>query len=99
MLDIKFLREHADVVRDDLRKRKDEDKLAWVDRALAKDEEWRKLKGEADTAPADGNVTVQEIVLFSEEKVPSLTEEHASHKQYPLTFSRGFDFTVNGPRN
>ena len=57
------------------------------------------LKGEADTAPADGNVTVQEIVLFSEEKVPSLTEEHASHKQYPLTFSRGFDFTVNGPRN
>ena len=56
-------------------------------------------RGEADTAPADGNVTVQEIVQFSEEKVPSLTQEHASHQQYPLTFSRGFDFTVSGSRN
>lgn len=57
------------------------------------------LKGEADIAPADGNVTVQEIVQFSEERVPSLTQEHASHQQYPLTFSRGFDFTVSGSRS
>ena len=57
------------------------------------------LRGDADTAPADGNVTVQEIVLFAEEEVPSLTQEHAKHKQYPLTFSRGFDFTVSGPKS
>lgn len=57
------------------------------------------LKGEADLGPADGNVTVQEIVEFSEDKVPSLTQEHASHKQFPLTFSRGFDFTVSGSKS
>lgn len=54
------------------------------------------LEGQADTQPVDGNLTVTEIVTFAESSVPSLTQEHASHKQYPLTFSRGFDFTVSG---
>ena len=54
------------------------------------------LKGEADNNPTDGNLTVQEIVQFAETMVPALSKEHASHKQYPLTFSRGFDFTVSG---
>ena len=37
MLDIRFVRESPDVVRADLRKRNDLEKLAWVDDLLAKD--------------------------------------------------------------
>jgi seryl-tRNA synthetase len=55
MLDIKFLREHADVVREDLRKRRDEEKLAWVDKVLQLDTEWRQAKGTADQLRSERN--------------------------------------------
>jgi len=61
MLDIKFVREHADAVRNDLRKRKDEEKLSWVDDVLAKDEEWRKLKGLADNLRSSRNKLSQQV--------------------------------------
>ena len=43
MLDIKLIRENPKLVKDDLKKRNDLEKLAWVDDLLAKDEEFRKL--------------------------------------------------------
>src|SRR3989338_10011851 len=43
MLDIKFIREHPEIVKKDLQKRNDKEKLEWVDDLLAKDAEYRKL--------------------------------------------------------
>ncbi len=43
MLDIKFIRENPDIVRKDLKKRKDEEKLKMLDDLLKKDEKYRKL--------------------------------------------------------
>jgi seryl-tRNA synthetase len=55
MLDIKFLRDNANIVREDLKKRRDEEKLPWVDAALAKDEKWRHLKGVTDQLRSQRN--------------------------------------------
>lgn len=46
MLDIKYIRENAEEVKENLRRRKDEEKLAWLDDLLKKDEEYRELKNE-----------------------------------------------------
>ena len=55
MLDIKVVRENPDVVRKDLEKRKDTEKLLWVDDLLGKDEQWRTLKGTTDELRAQRN--------------------------------------------
>ena len=52
------------------------------------------MGGGADTDPPDGNLTVQEIIRFSEQAVPRLSKQSANRQQWPLTFSRGFDFTI-----
>ncbi|WP_297477134.1 hypothetical protein, partial [Thermococcus sp.] len=41
MLDIKLIRENPDVVRKDLIKRGETDKLAWIDEILELDRKWR----------------------------------------------------------
>lgn len=46
MLEMKFIRENPDVVRKDLKRRKDEEKLGWIDDLLKKDEMYRKLQKE-----------------------------------------------------
>jgi len=43
MLDIRFIRENASIVKNDLEKRQDKEKLAWVDDLIAKDKEYRGL--------------------------------------------------------
>ena len=43
MLDLKFVREHPDVVKKDLEKRDDKEKLVWVDDILSLDKEYRAL--------------------------------------------------------
>ena len=43
MLDIKFIREHPKIVKKDLQKRNDKEKLEWVDDLLKIDVEYRKL--------------------------------------------------------
>jgi len=43
MLDIRFIRENPNVIKKDLKKRNDLEKLKWVDDLLKKDEQYRKL--------------------------------------------------------
>ncbi len=43
MLDIRFIRENPLVVKTDLEKRQDKEKIKWVDELIAKDKEYRKL--------------------------------------------------------
>ncbi|MBS3114725.1 serine--tRNA ligase [Candidatus Woesearchaeota archaeon] len=43
MLDIKFIREHPEIVRKDLEKRNEKEKIEWLDDLLKSDAEYRKL--------------------------------------------------------
>lgn len=61
MLDIRFVREHSDAVRKDLEKRRDTEKIAWLDVILGKDAEWRKLKRQSDDLRAERNTVSEEI--------------------------------------
>ncbi len=55
MLDIKWFREHSDVVKADLAKRKDAEKAPWVDDLLKKDARYRELKQQADSLRHERN--------------------------------------------
>ncbi|MDD1704149.1 MAG: serine--tRNA ligase [Methanoregula sp.] len=61
MLDIRFVRASPDVVRADLRKRNEGEKIAWVDDLLAKDERSRRLKVETDELRQRRNTIAREI--------------------------------------
>lgn len=61
MLDLKFIRENPDVVRQDLQKRGDASKEAWVDDLLEKDRRSRALKVQADELRRRRNSIAREI--------------------------------------
>ncbi|MDO8480683.1 MAG: serine--tRNA ligase, partial [Nanoarchaeota archaeon] len=61
MIELKFLREHADVMKKNLEKRNDAEKLAWIDDILRKDEEHRKLSKEAQDLRSGRNKISEEI--------------------------------------
>ena len=61
MLDIRMVRATPDVVRADLSKRNDQEKLAWIDDLLAKDARSRELKVETDRLRQRRNSIAREI--------------------------------------
>ena len=61
MLDIKFVRAHPDVVRADLEKRHDTEKLAWVDTVLEQDRVFRELTVKNNELRARRNSIAKEI--------------------------------------
>ncbi len=61
MLDIRFVRENPETVREDLRKRGDLDKVPWVDQLLAYDGEWRRTLTEANVLRSRRNRVTEEI--------------------------------------
>ena len=52
------------------------------------------LAGAADTSPADGAVTVMELLPFIQARVPDVAQKHFSHRQYPQVYSNGMDFPL-----
>jgi len=48
MIDIKLIRDNPDIIRKDLEKRQDTEKLVWIDLIRDMDEEWRRKKKEID---------------------------------------------------
>ncbi|RME78541.1 serine--tRNA ligase [Candidatus Woesearchaeota archaeon] len=76
MLDINLIREHPEIVRQDLEKRKDE-KIVLVDELLRLDEEWRKSKQELDALRSKRNSLSKEIAAAKKagKDVSSLLEE------------------------
>lgn len=64
MIDIKFLRENPDVVKENIRKKFQENKLPMVDEVIALDTERRKAQQEADTLKADKNKIAKEIGML-----------------------------------
>jgi len=61
MLDIRFVRSGPDVIRADLKRRNDTEKLAWVDDLLKKDVRSRELKIETDILRQRRNTIAREI--------------------------------------
>ena len=52
------------------------------------------FSGKADTMPADGKITIREIITYIENQIPELTEKYKGEAQYPITFSFGQDFPI-----
>ena len=61
MLDIKFIRENPNIVKKDLKKRNDQEKLKWVDDLLKKDEQYRKLLKKEEELRHKRNLITREI--------------------------------------
>ena len=55
MLDIKFVRMNPDVVKENIKKKFQDDKLPLVDEVIALDEKNREIKGEVEALRADKN--------------------------------------------
>ncbi|MFQ6107084.1 MAG: serine--tRNA ligase [Thermoplasmata archaeon] len=61
MLDIKLIRESPQIIRDDLRKRGDEEKLALLERVISMDREWREVVERANKFKHERNVISKRI--------------------------------------
>lgn len=61
MIDIKLIRENPDLVRENIRKKFQNEKLPLVDKIKKKDVDWRKLKTEADKLRHERNAISLEI--------------------------------------
>jgi len=61
MLDINLIREKPDVVRENIKRRKDPEKLKLLDEAIKLDDKWRKLLNEANNLRKERNEINQEI--------------------------------------
>ena len=61
MLDLKFLRENPEVVKQNIRNKFQDAKLPLVDEVIALDEENRKAKGDADALRANRNKVSQNV--------------------------------------
>jgi seryl-tRNA synthetase len=61
MIDIKFLRDNPDFVKENIKKKFQNDKIKLVDEVLKIDEEWRKLKFEEDKLRNERNKVSEEI--------------------------------------
>jgi seryl-tRNA synthetase len=61
MLDIRFVRAHPEIVKADLQKRNDPDKIEWVDDLLRKDARSRELKVETDALRQRRNSIARDI--------------------------------------
>ena len=61
MLDMKFVRENPDLVRENLKRRGDLDKIPWVDQVLESDRRWRSLQTEVNNLRGKRNKLTEEI--------------------------------------
>ena len=61
MLDIRFVQSSPDIIRADLKKRNDLEKVTWVDELLKKDVRSRELKIETDVLRQRRNTIAREI--------------------------------------
>jgi len=61
MIDIKLIRENPSLVKDNIKKKFQDEKLPLVDKVKKLDEEWRKLKSQSDELRADRNKISKEI--------------------------------------
>jgi len=61
MLDIKLIRENPEIIKKNLKKRKEEEKLKWIDDLLKHDKKWRELIQKINELRRKRNIITQEI--------------------------------------
>ncbi len=83
MLDIKFIRENANLVKDSIKKRFLKDKINFVDEALDLYSEWTKLKQESDALRANRNRVSEEINKLQKTK-QDISAKVKEIKQIPV---------------
>ena len=78
MLDIKFVREHAEEVKENIKKKFQDEKLPLVDEVIELDKKIRELKTEGDVLRQERNTISNEIgALFREKKQEEANEKKA----------------------
>src|SRR3989344_5783156 len=82
MLDIKFIRDNPDVVKKDLKKRNDIEKLKWVDDLIKKDEEYRRLLQKEQELRHRRNVITDEINQLKKQG-KDIKEKIKEAKEFP----------------
>ncbi len=88
MLDINFVRNNAELVRKDLKKRGWEDKLSLLDEVIRNDLEWRQLKGELDELKSRRNKANSEI-NEARKKGEDITKLVQEMKSLPVRIEQG----------
>ena len=82
MLDIKFVRENPDKVKENIKKKFQDRKLPLVDEVIVLDKEIRELKVKGDTLRQERNETSNAIgALMREQKVDEANEKKARVKK------------------
>lgn len=74
MLDIKLIRENPDLIKKDLEKRKDPEKVKWLDDLIKKDKELLKIKKEVDDLRHSRNKLSEKINQLKKENKPADAE-------------------------
>jgi len=67
MLEMRFIREHPNIVKADLSRRGSLDKLSWVDDLLQNDQKWRSLQGQANALRQQRNKLTEQIAKLRKE--------------------------------
>lgn len=67
MLEMKFIREHPDTVKADLKRRGSVEKLSWVDDLLQNDQKWKSLQTQANTLRQQRNKLTEQIAKLRKE--------------------------------
>ena len=82
MLDINFIRKNFEVVKDNLKRRRDNEKLGWLDDLLKKDKELITLKKKVETLRHQRNIISKKINELKKAKKSS-TKEIKQAKELP----------------
>ncbi len=85
MIDIKLIRENKDLVKENIKKKYQDEKLPLVDEVYELDQELRKLKQQGDSLRQERNITSDEIgILFREKK----TDEANTKKEKVIEINK-----------
>ena len=80
MLEMKFIREHPEIVKADLQRRGAVDKFAWVDELLQNDQKWRSLQIQANALRQQRNKLTEQIAKLrkqGQDAAPVMREAEA----------------------
>jgi seryl-tRNA synthetase len=83
MLDIKLIRENPELVRKNLKKRHDPEKIKLLDELIDKDEKWRKGLKELDALRRKRNEITREIAILKKTKKPGANKLISEMKALP----------------
>ncbi len=75
MIDINLIREKPDLVRENIKKKFQKDKLILVDKVIELDDKWRKLKYDEDVLRGDRNKISKEVGKFMKKGEKNMAEK------------------------